>query len=587
MPGVRGQGRGGGRSPCLPRHRGRTAGAGTCRAGGAGGARAADRRRQHRFTGARAGAGRRRCRCFHHRLGHLRRHLCARGRGPCGTRAGGSRRLPGYPGGGTVIVGIDVGTQSLKVVVCDDTLRVRGEAAQPYALHVPAPGWAEQDPHLWEAALGPAIAAALARAGVAPEAVCALGLAGQLDGCIGVDRSGRAVGPALIWMDRRAVAEIADVPAEEVRRRAGVVLDAGHMAAKIRWWKRHGPPGAVRYHQPVSYLVRRLSGVNRLDHAVASTTMLYGLEARDYDPVLLDFFAIARDELPPLAEAAAAAGPLTAEGARLTGLRKGIPVAVGTGDDFSNALGAGVIAPGTLVCCLGTAEVVGALHPRPLIDDAGLVETHAYVSGLHFIENPGWLSGGAVTWFLGAHALPDPAAMDACAARVPAGAGGVTFLPALSGAMAPEWVAAARGCYYGLSAAHGVGHMARAVLEGCAFAMRDVVERLRTMGVAVETVRLLGGGAASSLWAQIRADILGLPVEVPARSDTSPLGAALLAAVAAGRAPDVVTAAARLDTDADMRTVMPQAHARAACEAAYARYRRLFDALRGMFVEDA
>ena len=120
----------------------------------------------------------------------------------------------------------------------------------------------------------------------------------------------------------------------------------------------------------------------------------------------------------------------------------------------------------------------------------------------------------------------------------------------MSGAMAPEWIAAARGCFYGLTAAHGSGHLARAVLEGCAFAMRDVLERLQEMGVAIGSILLLGGGARSRVWAQIRADLTGLPVEVPAVVDTSPLGAAVLAAVAAGLQPDLLEAARRVATEA-------------------------------------
>ena len=133
--------------------------------------------------------------------------------------------------------------------------------------------------------------------------------------------------------------------------------------------------------------------------------------------------------------------------------------------------------PPEVAKCL--AEVVGALHDHPAIDRRALVETHGYPGGCFFIENPGWLSGGALAWFIETFGLRDVQELDALAQSVPAGADGLLFLPALSGAMAPEWIASARGCFYGLSMAHGRAHAARAVLEGCAFAMRDVLERLR------------------------------------------------------------------------------------------------------------
>ncbi|MFQ5957872.1 MAG: FGGY-family carbohydrate kinase [Alphaproteobacteria bacterium] len=481
------------------------------------------------------------------------------------------------------IVGVDIGTRSLKVVVTDDGLGILGEAATLYEPTYPRPGWAEQSPALWEDALAPTIGRALATAGVAPGDVRALGIAGQLDGCLAVGGDGRALAPCLIWMDRRAEAEAEVIAAGELRRLTGVTLDATHMAAKVRWLKRHAPEarGAARFHQPVSYLVSRLTGEHVFDHGLASTTMLYALAARDYAPELLQAFEIDAAELPAIADAADMAGRLSAEGATLSGLLEGTAVAVGTGDDFSSPLGAGVVAPGRLACVLGTAEVVGALDATARIDAAGLVETHSYPGGSFYIENPGWLSGGGLAWFREVFRLADFAELDRLAAEVAPGAEGVTFIPALSGAMAPEWIASARACFYGLTPAHGAGHMARAVLEGCAFAMRDVVERLGEMAVPLGAIRLLGGGAKSRIWARIRADCTGLPAEVPVVRDTSPVGAAMCAAVAGGVQDDLVACAGRVGALAE--TVEPDTAARAAYDEAYDAYRRLFDSLKPMF----
>jgi xylulokinase len=465
-------------------------------------------------------------------------------------------------------------------VVLDHDLRLLGEAAAAYEPDYPRPGWAEQSPALWENALGPTVAKALAAAGRAAAEVRALGIAGQLDGCVAVDANGRARGPCITWMDRRAEVEAEVVDAEALRQVTGITRDATHMAAKIRWLKREAP-GARRFHQPVSYLVARLTGAQVFDHGLASTTMLYSLEKRGYAPELLTAFGIDEDELPAIAEAEAAAGRLSSEGAALSGLPPGTVVAVGTGDDFSTPLGAGLVKPGRVACVLGTAEVVGALDATAKIDPAGLVETHSYAGGNFYIENPGWLSGGALAWLSGLLRTADFAELDRLAAEVPPGADGVTFLPALSGAMAPEWIASARGCFYGLTPGHGPGHLARAVLEGCAFAMRDVVERLDELAVATESLLLLGGGAKSRLWAEIRADCTGLPAQIPVTRDTSPVGAAICAAVAGGIHPDLVDCAARVGEVAE--TVTPEAGARVVYDGAYASYRRLFDSLRPMF----
>jgi xylulokinase len=486
-----------------------------------------------------------------------------------------------------MIVGVDIGTQSLKAVVTDDELKVVGEAASAYRASFPRPGWAEQDPRLWEEALAPTIARALDAAGQTVRSVRALGICGQLDGCVAVDRDGQPLGSCIIWMDRRAEAEIAGLPAERIQDVTGTVLDATHMAAKARWLKRHASERAAihRFHQPVSYLVARLTGAYVFDHGLASTTMAYALGWRRFSPRLLELFDLEADELPAIAEASDLAGTLHRQGSALTGLPEGTPVAVGTGDDFSNSLGAGLVEPGKLACTLGTAEVVAALHDRPTIDRRGLVETHGYAGGRFFIENPGWLAGGALAWFVETFRLRDAGELDALAATAPAGAGGITFLPAMSGAMSPEWIERARGCFYGITSAHGSAHLARAVLEGCAFAMRDVMERLQEMGVAIGSILLLGGGARSRVWPQMRADLAGLPVAVPAVVDTSPLGAAVLASIAAGLQPDLLAAARRVASEAAITE--PDAARGRPYDDAYGAYRDLFDSLRPMFDRDS
>jgi xylulokinase len=498
------------------------------------------------------------------------------------TGGGSASRKPGW------VVGIDIGTQSLKAVVADRELRIAGQASVAYGVSHPQPGWAEQDPMLWEKALPDAISGALRAAGIESREVAALAVAGQLDGCVAVGQDGLPLAPCLIWMDRRAVAQAQKVDAELLQKRAGILADASHMAAKIAWLKQSGSWVAedVRcFHQPTSYLVSRLTGRHIFDHGLASTTMLYNLMARDYDSDLLEAFGVSREELPEIGDAHAVAGRLTAQGARLTGLLEGVTVAIGTGDDFSAPLGAGLSAPGRMVGILGTAEVVGALSAEPKIDRRGLVETHQFVGGAYFIENPGWLSGGALSWFESTFRLNGVQELDELASRAPAGSDGLVFIPALSGAMAPEWDAHARGCFYGLTPAHGTGHMARAVLEGCAYAMRDVLERLREMQVPVESILLSGGGAKSALWAQIRADVCGLPVFVSELKDTSPIGAAMLAVVAGGLEPSLEACAQRVgQTSARFDPALGNVGIYNAC---HARYRRLFESLRPVFAADS
>ncbi|MDO8358575.1 MAG: FGGY family carbohydrate kinase [Devosia sp.] len=480
-------------------------------------------------------------------------------------------------------LGIDIGTQSLKVVIADADLRPLGMGRVPYRPSYPRPGWAEQDPTLWLSALRPAIGAALASAHVAPSDIKALAICGQLDGCIGVTRDGDAVAPAIIWMDRRASAETADVDPALVRERAGLVLDATHMAAKIRWSRRHIDRAAdvAVWHQPVSFIVEALTGNRVMDHSLASTTMLYGLAARTWDASLLTAFGIDPATLPLLADAHSIAGGLSEKGARLTGLEIGIPVAVGTGDDFSNPLGCGITEPGTVSVTLGTGEAISALSEQLVIDAEMLVETHAFPGGYFHIGNPGWLSGGAISWFLTTFSVASAAEFSALAASVPPGSDGLLFLPALSGAMAPRWVSAARGAFYGITATHSKSHFARAILEGTSFAMHDVLDRLDVLGVPTGRIRIMGGGGASDVWTQIRADLTGKRIETLQEGDASAMGALVLAVAAAGEAPDIRSASQRLHLSlAGMEPIIGN---RSIYEDSYRRYRDLFAALEPLF----
>lgn len=204
------------------------------------------------------------------------------------------------------VVGLDLGSSSLKVVVTDARLAVVGRGRVGYGVDHPRPGWAEQPVARWEAALAPAIRQALASAGVAATDVVALGLAGQLDGCVAVDADGRALAPCLIWMDRRATAEVPDLPADTFQQRTGQVLDASHLAAKARWLAARHP--VARLHQPVSYLVSILTGAHVMDAGLASTTNLYDLRAGAWAGDLCAAFALDPAWLPTLAPAASRAG---------------------------------------------------------------------------------------------------------------------------------------------------------------------------------------------------------------------------------------------------------------------------------------
>jgi xylulokinase len=256
-------------------------------------------------------------------------------------------------------------------------------------------------------------------------------------------------------------------------------------------------------------------------------------------------------------------------------------VVAGTGDDHAGAVGAGAVRPGVVVDVTGTAEPIGTTAATPVFDPLRMVEVHAHaVPAVSFVENGGFVSGGSILWIAQVLGLSQQDVLDR-AARTPAGAKGLVFVPALSGSMTPRWNSHATGSFTGLTMEHGADELCRAVLEGCVFAARDVIDRLASLDLPGDELRVTGGGARSDVWLQVKADVTGRPVR-PVPGEASATGAACLAAVAAGWVPDVASAAESLvSTSADL--VEPDSSTASIHAAGYARYRQAYDALEPTF----
>jgi len=486
------------------------------------------------------------------------------------------------------VIGCDVGSQSLKGVLLDDDGQAVAEAAAAYTVAYPRSGWAEQDPARWFDALRRVIAELLSVSGVGGRDVAAIGLASQVDGVVAVDDDLQSLAPAIIWMDRRATRE-ADrlrqtIKPADVLRITGLNLDAYHVAPKILWLQSEHPeliPLTRAYLLPGSYLVAHLTGELVVDHANASSTMLYDIEQRAWSQRMLDATGIDPARLAPIAAARSVAGTLRPAVAADLGLGPHCRVVVGTGDEHGACLGAGAISEDVLCDITGTAEPVACASTRPVIDPTGLVETHAHADErVWLVENPGFVSGGSVRWYLDLTGQQE-GSLDA-AATVPPGSDGITFLPALSGSTTPRWNEHARGVFSGLSLNHGKSHLARALLEGCTFALRDLVDRLAALGLGGPELRVVGGGARSDLWLQMKADVTGLTVRTLVAAEATAVGAVGLAAVGAGLFRDLDEAVARL-TRLDERAYTPDLATRPAYDDAYGRYRRLFETLEPLF----
>jgi xylulokinase len=492
------------------------------------------------------------------------------------------------------IIGCDVGSQGTKAILLSTTGKVLGEAYEGYKIDYPQPLWAEQPVERWLNAIALSIRRLLAQVKVSAKNVRALSLATQVDGVIPIDSSGQPLRPAMIWMDRRAAGECQFVRQrlgdDKVFRLTGLNLDASHVAPKIRWLAEHQPEiyeRAAHFLLPGSYLAFYLTGELAVDYSNASSTLLLDVQTKTWSPIMGQAFEIDLERLATLGAATTILDKLRPTSAEKLGLKANTLVMIGCGDEHAACLGAGVTRPGLAADIAGTAEPVCAASPELVFDATRLVETHCHADpDLWLLENPGFVSGANYRWFRDQFANGETYAMlDSEAALVPPGAEGLTFLPSLMGALAPTWNEAARGTFAGFTLAHTRGHFIRALLEGSAYAVRDITAQMQAVGVELRELRAVGGGAKSRLWNQMKANVTGLQVSVPEIIETTALGAAFLALVGIGAyaglseaSEDIVRIRERIDPDPAVQSVY---------EEAYSRYRQTYFALLPVFEEAA
>lgn len=502
------------------------------------------------------------------------------------------------------VIGCDVGSQSVKAILLSEKGEIVAEAGSDYPIEYPQPTWAQQDAHDWERGVREAIAKVIQASGVSKEDILAIGLDAQVDGYVAIDANGKPLHPAIIWMDRRAVAQAEKIKqsysAKEIFDLSGLNLDPYHVAPKIRWLADEHPhifERARYFLMPGSYIAYYLSGEVGIDYSNASSMLLMDIRQRIWSPRLCEIFEISPDRLPPIYPANQVLGPIRRELAEEIGLSPRTKIVLGCGDEHAACLGAGVIRPKMVCDITGTAEPVCAVAESPLFDESGLVETHCHAHPDYWLlENPGFVSGGNYRWFRDHFGQAEVELarqqggeayelLDRMAEEIPPGSDGLILLPCLMGSVTPTWNAATRGVFLGFSLTHTRAHFARAVLEGSAYGLRDIVDRMKEIGLAVEEIRAVGGGARSPLWRQIKADVTGVPVSLTQTVETTALGAAILALNGAGLTNT-------LDEACDLcvrviETRYPQAQNAAIYNQRYQTYRATYFALLPVFEEAA
>ena len=438
-----------------------------------------------------------------------------------------------------------------------------------YPLSTPRPGWAEQDPTDWW------VAAEQALEELGTLNVLGIGLSGQMHGLVVLDENREVLRPAILWNDQRTKAECREIEdrigLERLIGLTGNRALTGFTAPKLLWLRAHEPDvyGRVAHLLlPKDYVRLRLTGEHATDVADASGTLLFDVAARAWSREVVDALELPREWLPPALESPDVSGRTA----------RGVPVAAGAGDQAAAALGVGVDRPGPVSVVLGTSGVVFAALAGYAADRHARVHAFCHaVPGTWEAMGVMLSAAGSLQWVadvLGA----EPAVLAGEAASWQPGAEGLLFAPYLVGERTPHADPNARGAFVGLSLRHDRGALARAVLEGVAYGLRDSLELLRELGVEPAVARASGGGARSELWLEIVASVLGLPIERTEVEEGSAFGAALLGGVAAGIFPST---SAAVETAVRIRhTVEPNPAWLAAYEEGYARYRALYPTLK-------
>ncbi|MGF1476665.1 MAG: FGGY-family carbohydrate kinase [Geminicoccaceae bacterium] len=437
-------------------------------------------------------------------------------------------------------VTIDVGTGSIRAAVIDARGRMLALASRPHAQTTPQPGWTEQSPDQWWAGVVSCLNEIMAAPEVDRTALMAAAVCGQMHGPVPIGADGEVLLERVqLWNDKRATDQVARVRGRED------LLELTQMAAnqpspswigfKLAWMRDHQRPAYERARTiltPKDFVNFRLTGEVATDRSEASGSFLMNHQNLFYAPELVDCLGLDMEKLPPIHHAASVIGQITSTVADETSLPMGLPVVVGGGDFLVAVLGAGVIEAGQGCEVAGTSNIVSRLGTRPIPAPT--------LNNLCAVDE-GWVSfaildagGDALRW---ARRLmnggEDWHEVDALAEAAGAGAGGVLFLPYLTGERVPGREAA-KGQLVGLSSASGSGDIFRAVMEGVAFASRQDLELMRREGGDVSRLMVIGGGAAAPLWLQIKADIYRLPLTTTANAEGGLIGCAILAGQAAG-----------------------------------------------------
>ncbi|MDR1513815.1 MAG: xylulose kinase [Propionibacteriaceae bacterium] len=491
-----------------------------------------------------------------------------------------------------VILALDSSTTSTKAIAFDLDGHAVHEARRDYARQTPRPGWQEQDAADWWDAVTAAVAEVAAAVTAEGRDVLALCVTHQRETFVLLDEHDEPVRPAVLWLDTRAGAQIETYGTDQLHAVTGKPASTTPSLFKLLWLKENEPEAWSRTAHVAevhAYLVHRLTGEWVTSWATTDPMTVLDMATFTYSPQVLALLGLGEGVFPRLAAPGTVMAEVSGPVADRLGLPRGLPVVAGAGDGQCAGLGANVTGADRAYLSLGTSMTLG-VHSDAYLYSRAFRTLSSPIAGGYTLEALLSSGGLCIAWFRDRLSGLDPAdgpiepRLEEMARGVPAGAGGIRFMPYLTSAETPYWDADARGCFVGVSDTHGVPELYRAVLEGLALEERVSLKRLqKSTGVRVDRLSVMGGAAHSTLFTQIIADVLGRPLDVCAEVETTCLGAAMLGAagaVADGE-PDVRAWAGRMSHTA--RTVEPSGGVKWTYDLAAKAHRKLYPALKEVF----
>ena len=497
------------------------------------------------------------------------------------------------------LLGIDAGTTSFKAAIFTDEGELVYVRAKDYTLYSPASDIVEFLPQAYWNVLCELLRELLPASGIDPAGIAALSVSSQGETLICLDRGGQTIGNAIVWLDSRAEAEAKELGARFSRReifeRTGQYdASATWTACKILWIKRHEPERFNKTYKFMlleDYLIYRLTGKIVCEASLLPSTMMYDIQNAVWWTDLINYIGISEDRLPEIRRCGSAVGVVTEQASKETLLKQSTIVSMGAMDQICGVVGAGVIRPGVIAECTGSALTVTTnLTTYPQWEEKRLITCHNHVvPGRYLIMQWCQTAGMVLKWFVDSFYKAEIASganaytlVNEEAELAAPGCRGLIVLPHLLGAHSPEYDLNAKGVFFGVTLAHNRGYIARAIMEAVGFMLRRNLEEIgRIAGSLPNEIYSFGGGARSDLWNSIKADITGLTVRPLDVSETACLGASLLAGVACGIYPDIDSASARhLRSNAVFE---PNIDNRSVYDETYTRYIELYEALKPVF----